>query len=332
MVMAINDYSEDFLLMLYKKMLRIRRFEEKAVACHSRGEIPGNLHPCIGEEASVVGACSAIEEKDFITSTHRGHGHCLAKGARCDFAFAELFGKNTGYCKGKGGSLHLVDIKKGILGANGIVGAGMPIGTGAAMVSKVLGSDEVAICFFGDGASNQGTFHEALNMASAWHLPVIFFCENNGWAVSVSIDSVTNVQNIAQRASAYNIPGVVVDGMDVLAVYEATKEAVERARKGYGPTLIESKVFLFAGHCCGDPGNYRPASYYEEARSKDPVANFKKRLLELHISGDVLDSIHRDVADEIEKAYQFALDSPFPSPEEAFTDTYAKDNERSIAR
>lgn len=330
--MALEKYSEDFLLTLYERMVRIRCFEEQAVACHSRGEIPGNLHPCLGEEGSVVGACAALNENDFITSTHRGHGHCLAKGARSDLAFAELFGKKTGYCKGKGGSLHIVDITKGILGANGIVGAGMPIGTGAAMTSKILGSNEVTICFFGDGASNQGTFHESLNMASAWNLPVIFFCENNGWAVSVSIDSVTNVKNIAQRAQGYGIPGVVVDGMDVLAVYEATKEAVDRARRGEGPTLIESKVFLFGGHCCGDPGNYRSADYYKEARAKDPVANFRKRLLCLGVSEVSLNAIQINMKNEIEHAYQFAIESPYPAPEDAFIDTYAKDNERSIVR
>ncbi len=235
-----GKYSKEFLLKLFENMVRIRKFEEKAAECFTKGMLAGNIHLCIGQEGSTVGAAAALEEADYITSTHRGHGHCLAKGAKTDRAIAELFGKKTGYCQGKGGSMHIVDVDLGILGANGIVGAGIPIAAGSALASKIKGDKQVTLCYFGDSAANQGTFHEAINMAAAWKLPAVFLCENNGYGVSVPIGKVTNTKNLAVRAKAYDIPGETVDGGDVLAVYEAVKKAVDRARQGQGPSLGET--------------------------------------------------------------------------------------------
>ena len=266
-------YEKDFLLKLYGGMVRVRRFEEKAADCFTKGMLAGNIHLCIGQEASVVGSNAALRPTDYITSTHRGHGHLLGKGADSKKMMAELFGKSTGYCRGKGGSMHAADVGLGILGANGIVGAGIPIATGSAMASKIMGTDEVTLCFFGDGASNQGTFHESINMAAAWHLPVVYLCENNHYGVSTEIHRVTNTDTIAVRAKAYDIPGVTVDGCDVLAVYEAVKKAVAHARAGKGPYLVENIVYRWQGHYCGDPAAYRPKEYLEEAHEHDPIAN-----------------------------------------------------------
>jgi len=326
-------YSREFLLKLFESMLRIRKFEEKAAECFTKGLLAGNIHLCIGQEGSTVGAAAALEEEDYITSTHRGHGHCLAKGARSDLALAELFGKKTGYCRGKGGSMHIVDVGLGILGANGIVGAGIPIAAGSALASKILGDKQVTLCYFGDSAANQGTFHEAVNMAAAWQLPVVFLCENNGYGVSVPIGKVTNTETLAVRAKAYDIPGETVDGSDVLAVYETVKKAVDRARKGRGPSLVESKVFRWQGHYCGDPANYRPKEYLEEARSKDPVALFRQKLLKGKTATEAeLAGIEQGLDREIEEAAAFAESSVYPEVSEALTDVYSQDNERCVER
>ena len=225
---------------MYKMMLRIRAFETRAAECFTKGMLAGNIHLCIGQEAVPTGACYALEKDDYMTSTHRGHGHCIAKGADMDKMLAELFGKKTGYCKGKGGSMHIADVE-GLhsLGANGIVGAGIPIAAGSALASKIKGDKHVTLCFFGDSASNQGTFHEAVNMAAAWKLPVVFLCENNNYGVSVNIHTVTNTDTIAVRAKAYDIPGETVDGNDPTVVYEAVKKAVDYARAGNGPSIVE---------------------------------------------------------------------------------------------
>ena len=326
-------YEKEFLLGLYRGMLRVRGFEEKAASCFTKGKLAGNIHLCIGQEASVVGANAALRDTDYITSTHRGHGHLIAKGAKTDRMMAELFGKETGYCKGKGGSMHAADVSLGILGANGIVGAGIPIATGSGLTSKIKGTDEVTACFFGDGASNQGTFHESMNMAAAWGLPVVYICENNHYGVSTEIHRVTKTENIAQRAAAYDIPGVTVDGCDVLKVYEAVKEAVEYARSGKGPYLVETIVYRWMGHYLGDPAKYRPDSYLEEGHEKDPVKNFKERLLsEGEVSEDEIAAVEKEIAEEIERAYEFAENSPYPDKSEAFTDVYSEDNERSVER
>lgn len=328
-----TTYSKDFLLELYRRMLRVRRFEERAADCFTKGMLAGNIHLCIGQEASVVGSCAALRETDYITSTHRGHGHLLAKGAKSDKMMAELFGKTTGYCKGKGGSMHAADVNLGILGANGIVGAGIPIATGSGYAARLLQTDDVTLCFFGDAASNQGTFHESLNMAAAWKLPVVYVCENNHYGVSTEIHRVTNTDSIAVRAKAYDIPSVTVDGCDVLAVYEAVSKAVEYARSGKGPYLVENLVYRWWGHYCGDPCAYRPKEYLEEGHAHDPIALMREKLLTGHIAGEAeLQEAEKAMADEINAAYEFANNSPYPDAAEALTDVYSEENERCVVR
>ena len=328
-----KKYPKEMLLDMYKTMLSIRAFETKAAECFTKGMLAGNIHLCIGQEAVPTGACYALEPEDYMTSTHRGHGHCIAKGASLDKMLAELFGKKTGYCQGKGGSMHIADVA-GLhsLGANGIVGAGIPIAAGSALVSKIKGDKQVTLCFFGDSASNQGTFHEAVNMAAAWKLPVVFLCENNSYGVSVNIHSVTNTDTIAVRAQAYNIPGKTVDGNDPVTVYEAVKEAVDYAREGNGPSIVECMTFRHQGHYCGDPANYRPASYMEEAHKKDAIPNMRKRLLDGVATEEEILAVEKAVEDEMEAAYQFANESAYPDPSEATTDVYFSDNERSVVR
>ena len=316
----------------YRRMALIRAFETKAAECFTRSELAGNIHLYMGQEASGVGTCLALRETDYITSTHRGHGHCLAKGASPDRAMAELFGKETGYCRGRGGSMHIVDVKLGILGANGIVGAGIPLAAGSALASKVRGDGAVTVAFFGDGASNQGTFHETLNMAAAWKLPVVFLLENNHYGVSTEIHRITNTEYLAPRAAAYGIPGVTVDGTDVEAVYHAAAEAVERARSGGGPTLVETLVYRYQGHYCGDPAAYRPKEYLTEGKAKDPIDRARARLLELGAAAEEVDALDREAAERIAHAYEFAKSSPDPDPAAVIDDVYSSDNERSVLR
>lgn len=323
-------YDKNFLKKLYAEMFRIREFETKASYCFSKSMLAGNIHLCIGQEPVAVGSINAIKDSDYITSTHRGHGHCIAKGAKTDKMMAELFGKKTGYCKGKGGSMHIVDVSLGILGANGIVGGGIPLATGSALYSKIKGSNDVTLCFFGDGASNEGFFHEAINMGATWKLPVVYICENNEYGVSVEIHSVTNTKDISVRAKAYDIPGKTVNGSDVLEVYEAVKEAVEYARSGKGPSLIECKTFRQQGHYCGDPASYRPKEYLEEALKKDGVLNFRNYILNNQIEEKDIAKIEDEIREEIEKAYEFANNSEYPDKSEAITDVYSSDNERSV--
>lgn len=327
-----NAYPKEFLVSMYQDMVRIRKFETKAAECFTKGMLAGNIHLCIGQEAVAVGANKALEKTDFTTSTHRGHGHCIAKGASPNKAMAELFGKATGYCGGKGGSMHIADVSLGILGANGIVGAGIPIATGAALASKIQGTNEVALCFFGDSASNIGMFHEAINMAAAWKLPVVYLVENNGYGVSVPIHTVTNTESIAVRAKAYNIPGKTVDGNDPLAVYEAVKEAVAYARSGLGPSIVECMTFRHMGHYMGDPANYRPKSYLEEAKKKDALERFRKVLMDNGISEKEIEVVENSAAEEIEAAYEFSQNSPYPDVSTVTDDVYAMDNDRSVAR
>ena len=328
-----KKYSKEMLLGMYETMLKIKGFESKASDCFTKGMMYGNIHLCLGQEAVPTGACYALEPDDYMASTHRGHGHCVAKGGDLKIMMAELFGRATGYCKGKGGSMHIADID-GLhsLGANGIVGAGIPIAAGSAFASKIWGDKYVTLCFFGDSASNQGTFHEAVNMAAAWKLPVVFLCENNNYGVSVNIHSVTNTDTIAVRAQAYNIPGKTVDGNDPVTVYEAVKEAVDYAREGNGPSIVECMTFRHQGHYCGDPANYRPASYMEEAHKKDAIPNMRKRLLDGVATEEEILAVEKAVEDEMEAAYQFANESAYPDPSEATTDVYFSDNERSVVR
>ncbi len=311
---------------LYRTMLRIRRFEEKVMDLYARQVIPGIVHLYIGEEAVATGVCANLRKDDYITSTHRGHGHCIAKGGEPRFMMAELFGKNTGYCHGKGGSMHIANIDLGILGANGIVGAGLPIAGGAGLTIKLRRTDQVAVAFFGDGACNQGSFHESLNLAAAWKLPVIYVCENNQYAISAAHGRVGAIEDYYLRKASYGIEGCKVDGNDVVAVYEAAREAVERARKGGGPTLIECKTYRWRGHYEGEADRtftYRPKEEIEEWMKRCPIERFKKVLLGKDVTQETgFEKIERDVLKEIEEAIQFALASPEPEPEDAFKDLY----------
>jgi len=316
--------SKENLAEMYRKMLEIRCFEEKVFELYGQNLVPGTIHLYAGEEAVAVGVCSSLRKDDYITSTHRGHGHCIAKGAELKRTMAEILGKETGYCKGKGGSMHIADFTVGMLGATAVVGAGLPIAVGAGLSAKLRKTDQVVGCFFGEGASNQGTFHESINMASAWSLPVIFVCENNLYAMGTRQSRIMNVENIADRAAAYGIPGDTVDGNDVLAVFEASQKAVDRARRGDGPTLIECKTYRHKGHSRVDPAKYRPKEEVEQWLARDPLRRFKEALLQNPIfSKSELKGIEDKVAADIEEAVKFALQSPYPAPEEALEDVYA---------
>ena len=308
---------------LYKSMVTIRLFEEKVSELFANGTIPGFVHLYIGQEAVAVGVCANLRKDDHILSTHRGHGHCIAKGASLKRMMAELLGKSSGFCKGKGGSMHIADYESGILGANAIVGANIPIAAGAAFAAKSRGTDQVAVAFFGDGATSTGAFHEGINIAAAWKLPAIFVCENNLYAISTRANRSIPVKNIADRAAAYGIPGVVVDGMDVIAVYNAAREAVEKARRGEGPTLIECKTYRFCGSFEGDPQLYRCKEEREEWEKKDPL-NFGRKLVgSRHLTNADLQKIEADVKSSIEEAVKYASDSAYPEPKDATTDLLA---------
>ncbi|RJS76078.1 pyruvate dehydrogenase (acetyl-transferring) E1 component subunit alpha [Candidatus Bathyarchaeota archaeon] len=317
--------EKETLVTMYRKMLEIRRFEEKVWHLFGRNLIPGTLHLYIGEEAVAVGVCANLKIDDYITSTHRGHGHCIAKGADLKKTMAEILGKKTGYCKGKGGSMHVADAALGNLGATAVVGSAIPIAVGAALSCQLRGTKQVVACFFGDGASNNGTFHEALNMAAIWRLPVLFVCENNLYAMGTRISNVTAIENIADRASAYGMPGVIVDGNDVIEVYRAAKEAVDRARNGGGPTLIECKTYRHKGHSRFDPAKYRPPDEVEEWMKKDPILRFRNTLIEEGVLTEKqADEIDRQITETVEEAAQFAVKSPYPQPEEALEDVFVK--------
>lgn len=308
---------------MYETMLKIREFETKAMALFAEGSIPGFVHLYLGEEAVATGVCANLNDRDYITSTHRGHGHILAKGGDLRYMMAELFGKATGYCKGKGGSMHIADATKGILGANGIVGAGHNIAVGAGLSAKYRDTDQVCVCFFGDGSTNQGTFHEAMNLASIWKLPVVFVCENNLYGISMHQSRHQAIQDVADRAVAYNMPGVTVDGNDIFAVYEAANEAVKRARAGQGPTLIECKTYRHRGHFEGDPGVYKPEEEQKEWFAKDPIPRLEKFMLENNVLTEAeMKSIQTKIDKEIEDAVAFANNSPEPSLESAVEDIY----------
>lgn len=317
------NLKNEQMIEMYKTMLKIRNFENEAMALFANGSIPGFVHLYLGEEAVATGVCANLNDDDYITSTHRGHGHIVAKGGDLKFMMAELYGKETGYCKGKGGSMHIADATKGILGANGIVGAGHNIAVGAGVSISYRKTDQVCICFFGDASTNQGTFHEALNLASVWKLPVVFVCENNLYGISMSQSRHQAIKDISDRAVAYNIPGVTVDGNDVFAVYEASKEAIKRARDGQGPTLIECKTYRHRGHFEGDPGAYKPTEEVKEWLAKDPIPKYESFLLE----NDVLDeksmkAVQKEIADMIQDAVDFAQNSPNPSFESVVEDIY----------
>jgi acetoin:2,6-dichlorophenolindophenol oxidoreductase subunit alpha len=312
------------LLRLCRTMVTIRTFETLAGDFFAAGKIPGFIHLSIGQEASSTGVCSALRPDDYIVTTHRGHGHVIAKGGDLKKMIAELMGRKTGYCKGKGGSMHIADFSLGILGANGVVGGGFPIITGAGLSIKLRHTDQVAVCFFGDGASNRGPVHEAMNMASIWKLPILFVCENNCYASTTPQAYACSVNNIATRAAAYNFPGVTVDGNDILAVREAADKAVDRARRGEGPTLLENKTYRRRGHFEGDPQKYRTQAEVAEWENKnDPIVRFasvlkKKKIL----TGEKEREIQEQVDNELKEAVAFAEQSEWPKPEEAMEDMF----------
>lgn len=308
---------------MYRTMRLIRDFEANASRLFAEGKIPGFVHLYIGEEAIATGVCAGLNDDDYITSTHRGHGHIIAKGGDIKYMMAELYGKATGYCKGKGGSMHIADANKGILGANGIVGAGHNIAVGAGLSAKYRGTDQVCVCFFGDGSTNQGTFHEAMNLASIWKLPVIFVCENNLYGISMHQSKHQAIQDVADRAVAYNVPGVIVDGNDVFAVYEAATEAVVRARAGQGPTLIECKTYRHQGHFEGDPAIYKSSDEVSEWMAKDPIPRMVSYLLDSDILTEKeIEGIDEEISKELEEAIKFAEESPLPSLESIVEDIY----------
>jgi len=318
---------------MYKDMLRIRVFEETVSDLFAQDKIRGTTHLYIGQEAVAVGACAAINPEDYITSTHRGHGHCIAKGATLDRMMAELFGKIDGYCKGKGGSLHIADLHAGNLGANGIVGGGIPIATGSGLTSAYTQSGKVTVCFFGDGAANTGAFHEAVNLASVWKLPVIFVCENNLYAMSTPVREAFSIQDIAERGESYGMPGVSVDGMDVLAVKEAVQQAAERARKGQGPTLVECKTYRYLGHSKNDPRAYRTKEEEKEWKERDAIKQFRSWLIENKAASEKeIQQIEEEVEREAEEAVEFAEKSPYPPLEEITKDVYVEEDFTEIER
>ncbi|TLS36285.1 thiamine pyrophosphate-dependent dehydrogenase E1 component subunit alpha [Pseudalkalibacillus caeni] len=308
---------------MFQKMCEIRHFEDRVHEIFSTGVLPGFVHLYAGEEAVAVGVCSHLDDKDSITSTHRGHGHCIAKGCDLEGMMAEIYGKATGLCKGKGGSMHIADVSKGMLGANGIVGGGFPLAAGAGLTAKVKKNGAVAVCFFGDGANNHGTFHEGINLAAIWNLPVIFIAENNGYAEATPFEYASSCTSIADRAAGYNIPGEVVDGKDVLAVYEAAERAVERARNGEGPSLIECRTYRNYGHFEGDAQTYKGAEKEQHLSEFDAILKFREYLTtESIVSAEELDEIDQNVKDAVQNAVAFAEKSPDPQPDELLTDVY----------
>ena len=322
------DQERDLYMLMLRRMMLIREFEENVKQLVRRGELVGMAHCYIGEEAVAVGACVALRDDDYITGNHRSHGHPISKGGDVRRAMAELLGKATGYCKGKGGSMHLADFDIGILGESGIVASALPVAVGAALASKMQGNDRVVIAFFGDGASNQGACHEAMNLASIWKLPVIFLCENNQYAVTTSFKDAVAVENISDRASAYNMPGVLVDGQDVTAMFEATVQAVERGRSGQGPTLIEARTYRYEDHSEGLVRilreSYRTDEELAQWRQRDPIELHSRWLVEQEIaSADEIEEVRNEVAETIAEALEFARASPYPDAEDLMADMYA---------
>lgn len=317
--------SPEILIEMYRAMLRIRRFEEQIWEVYTSGLMHGLAHLYIGEEAVAVGVCAALRDDDFITSTHRGHGHCVAKGGDLEAMMAEVMGRVTGHCRGKGGSMHIADMSVGILGANGIVGGGFGIATGAGLSAKQRGTDQVAVCFFGDGASNQGIFFEVMNFAAIWKLPVIYICENNHYGEYTPTENVTAGASIADRALPFGIPSATVDGSDALAVYGATAEAVTRARRGEGATLIECDTYRYRGHHVGDPGEgYRSKEEIEAWMAKDPIERLRKKLVADDLASEAeLDAEVREVEREMENALEAAKAAPYPDVAEVNQHVYA---------
>jgi len=322
--MNFKQFPKETLWGLYGRMLRCRQFEEYLHLAVNKGDLPGFVHLSAGQEAVAAGVCQNLRDDDWIVSTHRGHGHLVAKGMSLKKMMAEIYGKVTGASKGKGGSMHMCDLTVGVLGSNGIVGAGLPLANGPALSAKVLGTDQVSICFFGDGASNEGTFNEAINLAAIWDLPTIFVLENNLYGETSSVKYTHKVKEISKRAIGFGIPGLTVDGMDVLAVYQVAREAVARARAGQGPTLIECMTYRYYGHYEGDPDNYRTKEEIQEYRKKDPIPRLKQQMLGAEITTtQEIELLEQRVKEEINEAVVFAKASPSAKPEDCLLDVFA---------
>lgn len=322
---SFKGVSKDILKDLYIKMEKIRQFELKSVDLYQSGELPGFLHSCLGQEAAATGVVSVLTDADYIVTTHRGHGHVIAKGTDLNNMMAELYAKEDGSCRGKGGSMHIMDRSKNILGANGIVGQGTTLGMGAGLAIQIRGTDEVSVCFFGDGAQNEGFFHESMNMAAIWKLPVVFACENNMYAESTCQSYHMKPSDIADRAKGYGVEAIITDGNDVIDVYLKAMEAVEKCRKGEGPILIESKTYRWLGHYVGDPGVYRPAEEVEFWKSdeKEPLTRFRKTMIENKIFTEAeLDEMRADVTKLVEASVEFGRNSKPLPPESALEDVY----------
>jgi len=318
------EIPRDTLLEMYRRMVRIREFELAAIDLFKRGQVKGTVHPYIGQEASGVGVCMALRPDDLVAGTHRSHGHNIAKGADTKKMMAEILGKETGYCKGRGGSMHIAAFETGSLGALAVVGSGIPLAVGAALAFKMRGEQRVAVPFTGDAGSNTGNWHESLNMAAIWDLPVVFALENNHYGVSTNVKYSVKVEDLSVRARAYGMPGVRVDGFDVLAVYEAAVAAVARARRGAGPTLLVTESYRFEGHYAGEPEVYRSREEVEEYRKQDPIPRFRAHLLaEGQATSGELDGVEAEVRQEIADAVQFARESPVPDPATAMEYIYA---------
>ncbi len=308
---------------IYTIMVKIRFFEERAITEYRKG-LPGFVHSSIGQEAVPAGVCAFLREDDYTITTHRGHGDIIAKGAQLDRMMAELFAKKTGYCKGKGGSMHIADVSRNILGATGIVGDGLPIAAGVGAALKMQGLDSIMVAFFGDGATNSGAFHEGIGLATAWSLPVLFVCSNNQYQQSTPTRDYTRLTDIADRAKGYGIPGISVDGNDAIAVAEVAREAIEKCRKGEGPIFIVANTYRTVGHHMGDPGtSYRPKEEVEEWKKKDPIKRLRQQMVQNKTATDAeLDEIEQNVLRELDEAVKFAQESPEPTPEEALEDIY----------
>ena len=318
------DLSRETLIKLYTTMATIRNFEERGIPETGQRAMSGSVHSSAGQEAVPTGVCAHLFDEDYIGSTHRGHGHCIAKGVDPKRMMAELFGRSTGTNKGKGGSMHIADMSKGMLGTNGVVGASIPLAVGAGLTSKLKDLKRVAVAFFGDGAANQGVLHESMNLASVWKLPVIFCCENNGYAQSTPVEYALSTANVSDRAAGYDMPGITVDGMDVFAVFDAAGQAVERARNGEGPTLLECRTYRFYGHTVFDnPLTYRTKEEEDHWRAKDPLKLFRENVLPLgDITLEELDQIDQEAADLMEEAIKLADAGPLPETDKIYEDVY----------
>lgn len=323
--------EKERLIKIYKTMNDIRNFELKAYSFFEENKLRGSVHLYVGEEAVASAVCSLLRDEDYITSTHRGHGHCIAKGAKLDKSMAELMGKATGYCKGRSGSMHIADFTKGNLGANAIVGGGIPIAVGAALAAKLKGTDQVAVTFFGDGASNEGVCHEAMNLAGVWKLPVIFICENNGYGISVPLRESTSVEDVGIRAASYGMQGYTVDGNDVFEIDEAMQKALKTAKEGKGPSLIECKTYRWLGHWTGDPQVYRTREEVEEWKQKCPIKRLREYMITTKILSETeMREIERKSQEEVEAAAKFALESPEPDPASVLDDVFFEDEKKRV--